>query len=155
LKKERKEDSFIKQPYYKGGDKAIQAFIASHLRYPASSLKNAVEGDVQIRYTINHKGEIIDTQIIGGLDDACNEEAVRVVRLLKFEVPKTPRKIKVLFHKNIRIHFRLPVAKPQPSQNSVSETKPPRQSFSYSMTAEVQKQKPAQGKTYSYTIKIN
>lgn len=154
MKKERKEESFIKQPFYKGGDKAIQVFIASHLKYPGVSLKNAVEGDVQIRYTINHKGEVIDTHIIGGLDEACNEEAVRVVRLLKFEVPKTPRKIKVLFHKNIRIHFRLPTTKPLPPPGPPLENQPVRTSFVYTTSQVVQEKKPAQTHTYSYTLKM-
>lgn len=107
MKKERKEDSFIKQPFYKGGDKALKDFVQTHLRYPAQSQANKVEGDVHIRYDINHKGEVTDTKIIGGLDEFCNEEATRVVKMLKFIVPKTPRHLKVTFHKNIRIHFHI------------------------------------------------
>ena len=60
-----------------------------------------------MRYEINYKGDVTDVKIIGGLDDSCNEEAIRVVKLFKFVVPKNPRGIKVTFHKNIRIHFRL------------------------------------------------
>lgn len=107
MKKERKEDSFIKQPFYKGGDKSLKDFIQEHLKYPALSQANKVEGDVHIRYDINHKGEVTDTKIIGGLDELCNEEAIRVVKMLKFIVPKTPRHLKVTFHKNIRIHFHI------------------------------------------------
>jgi len=115
MKKERKEDNFIKQPYYKGGDKAMKEFIQAHLRYPVQSQTNKIEGDVYIRYDINHKGEVIDTKIIGGLDDACNEEAVRVVNMLRFIVPKTPRHLKVTFHKNIRIHFQINEMKNEPT----------------------------------------
>ena len=107
MKKERKEDSFIRQPYYKGGDKALSAFVSANLQYPIQSREHKIEGDVHIRYDINHKGDVIETKIIGGLDDLCNEEAVRVVKMLKFIVPKTPRHLKVTFHKNIRIHFHL------------------------------------------------
>lgn len=107
MKKERKEDSFIKQPYYKGGDKMLNTFINENLKYPEISKINKVEGDVHIRFDINHKGDVIECKIIGGLDDACNEEALRVVKLLKYIVPKTPRHLKVTFHKNIRIHFNL------------------------------------------------
>jgi len=113
MKKERKEDSFIKQPFYKGGDKALKNFIQEHLKYPALSQVNKVEGDVHIRYEINHKGEVTDTKIIGGLDELCNEEAIRVVKMLKFIVPKTPRHLKVTFHKNIRIHFHIHEMKSQ------------------------------------------
>ena len=37
MKKERKEDSFIKQPYYKGGDKMLNTFINENLKYPEIS----------------------------------------------------------------------------------------------------------------------
>lgn len=107
MKKERKEESFIKQPYYKGGEKALREFVSLQLRYPEISKLNKIEGDVHIKYDINYKGEVTDTKIIGGLDEACNEEAARVVKLLKFIVPKTPRHLKVTFHKTIRIHFHL------------------------------------------------
>jgi TonB family protein len=107
MKKERKEDSFIKQPYYKGGDKMLNTFISENLKYPEISKNKRIEGDVHIRFDINHKGDVIDCKIIGGLDDACNDEALRVVKLLKYIVPKTPRHLKVTFHKNIRIHFNL------------------------------------------------
>lgn len=107
MKKERKDDSFIKQPYYPGGDKALGVFIIQNLKYPEISKANKVEGDVHLKIDINHKGDVIDVKIIGGLDIACNEEAIRVVKILKYIVPKTPRNLKVTFHKNIRIHFNI------------------------------------------------
>jgi TonB family protein len=107
MKKERKVDSFIKQPYFQGGEKALKDFVATHLVYPELARINNIEGDVSMRYEINYKGDVTDVKIIGGLDDTCNEEAIRVVKLFKFVVPKNPRGIKVTFHKNIRIHFRL------------------------------------------------
>ena len=119
MKKERKDDSFIKQAYYKGGDTALKEFISQNLIYPEISKKNKIEGDVHIRMDISHKGHVIDTKIIAGLDDACNEEAIRVVKLLQYTVPKSPRHLKITHHKNIRIHFRL--NQPQAIQNSENQ----------------------------------
>jgi TonB family protein len=107
MKKERKEDSFIKQPYYKGGDVALKNFVNTELKFPITSTKNKIEGHINLRYEINHKGNVSDVKIVSGLDEACNEEAIRVVKLLKFIVPKTPRSLKVAFHKTIRINFSL------------------------------------------------
>ncbi len=39
MKKERKDDSFLKQAYYKGGDTALKEFISQNLKYPESSKK--------------------------------------------------------------------------------------------------------------------
>lgn len=111
MKKERKEDSFIKQPFYQGGNAALNSFISRHLKYPEVSQKNKVEGDVHLRYDINIQGNVTDVKVIGGLDDACNNEAIRVIKLLKFVVPKNPRHLKITFHKNITIHFRIHEAK--------------------------------------------
>lgn len=108
MKRDKKEDHLIKQPYYKGGDKALKTFVSAHLVYPSQALTEKIEGDVHVRYSIDHQGHVIDAKIVGGIDDACNLEALRVVKLLKFIVPKTPRGLKVSFHKSICIHFRLP-----------------------------------------------
>jgi len=134
MKKERKEDSFIKQPFYKGGDRSLKDFIKTHLKYPALSQANKIEGDVHIRYDINHKGEVTDTKIIGGLDDLCNEEAIRVVKMLKFIVPKTPRHLKVTFHKNIRIHFHIHETKVQTTNPIHSQSLPSNQGMQINYT---------------------
>jgi protein TonB len=152
MKKEKKEDQFIKQPFYKGGNKALQEFIASQLKYPPTSLKNKVEGDVHIRYAINHKGIVTDTHIIGGLDDACNDEAARVVSLLRFEVPKTPRNMRVIFHKTIRIHFRLPVNAPS-SPRQIPGPGTPVTAYTYTIVHEKKEDQPAPSKTITYTIR--
>lgn len=158
MKKERKDDSFIKQPYYKGGDKALSEFINQNLKYPEISKTNKIEGDVHLRFDINHKGDVIDVKIIGGLDDACNEEAIRVVKLLKYIVPKTPRHLKVTFHKNIRIHFLL--------HNTSIQVESPTHQISNSVVSKNQyniiltpskpevESEAATPKTYQYVIKI-
>ena len=159
MKKERREDSFIKQPYYKGGDQALREFINMHLRYPALSQANKVEGDVHIRYDINHKGDVIDTKIIGGLDDLCNEEAIRVVKMLKFIVPKTPRHLKVTFHKNIRIHFHIHETKVQTTNPIHSQSLPSTQGMQINYTVVTTQVKSTVEKgnsitSYNYVVRI-
>lgn len=123
MKKERKEDSFIRKPFFKGGAKAMNAFIQSQLRYPAD-VTIPVEGTVIVRYDIDHQGNVTDARVIKSLGSSFDEEALRVVRMLHFEVPKTPRKLKVLFHKDIQIHFKphaLPAVTPPPPQTSSTQ----------------------------------
>ncbi len=159
MKKERREDSFIKQPYYTGGDQALKDFINMHLRYPELSQANKVEGDVHIRYDINHKGEVTDTKIIGGLDELCNEEAVRVVKMLRFIVPKTPRHLKVTFHKNIRIHFHIHETKVQTTNPLHAQDLPSNQGMQINYTVVSSQTKSTIEKegtltSYSYTVRI-
>lgn len=157
MKKEKKDDSFIKQPYIKGGDKALKSFINDHLKYPAKSRINKIEGDVQVRFEINYKGEVTDTKIISGLDEDCNAEAMRVIKLLKYVVPKTPRGVKVTFHKSMRIHFRMN-KEAEVSQAVFAESQNVIQQFNYTITnqnAQNNGDKSSKGTTYQYTIKIN
>lgn len=71
-----------------------------------------------MRYDIDFKGNVVDAKILAGLGHGCDEEALRLVKLLKFDVQKT-RGLRVLYHKNIQIHFRLPKAVKAPAPTVV------------------------------------
>ena len=154
MKKERKSKHFIKKPTYEGGPTAFKAFISQHLHYPKAALEGKVEGTVFVRYTINHKGKVIDTKIISGVGYGCDEEAARIVRLLTFKVPRN-RGVKAIFHKNVQIHFRLP----QQKVVDTPELLPPTPStIQYTMTSSANKEalpenQPApKNNSYTYTI---
>ena len=107
MKKELEDKHFIKKPYYPGGTKAMQEFLRQNKKYPPEALKAGIEGTVHLRYTINYKGVVVKTNVIAGIGYGCDEEAERIVRLLKFKVPPT-RKVKAQFHKKVHIHFKIP-----------------------------------------------
>lgn len=107
MRKEKRDNSFIKKPYYEGGMAAMRKFIIAHLTYPKNAKTHKIEGTVHLRYTINYKGTVVAVKIIGGIGHGCDEEAIRLIKLLKFIVPKN-RNLKAVFHKTIQIHFRLP-----------------------------------------------
>jgi protein TonB len=142
MRKERKDKNFIKKPVYPGGTAAIKAFIRDNLTYPPEALKHQVEGTVSLKYTIDHKGSVVETHIISGLGKGCDEEAVRLVRMLKFEVPKV-RGIKVQFHKEMHVHFRLPKKQVKPTTTSTQ----------YTYTT-VPSKTPASSSGYHYTITV-
>ena len=110
MKRQRKDKHFIKKPIYQGGPLALKQFITKNLRYPKEALAEKIEGTVVVRYSINYKGKVIDTKVISGLRGGCEAEAIRLVRLLVFTVPRN-RGVKALFHKDLQIHFKLPVEK--------------------------------------------
>ncbi len=112
MKRERKPKHFINKPVYPGGLKAMREFISKELKYPQEALELKKEGIVRIKYDIDYKGNVFNTYILSGVGYGCDEEADRIVRLLKFEVEKT-RKVRVVFHKTIQIKFKLPKPKKQ------------------------------------------
>ncbi|MEY3052432.1 MAG: hypothetical protein RLY31_2217 [Bacteroidota bacterium] len=143
MKKSAKEKHFIRQPWYEGGPKAMRRFIAGALRYPAEALAAKVEGTVFVRYDIDHRGVVVDAKVITGLGYGCDEEAVRLVRLLQFRV-EPPRGMRVLYHKDIQIHFRLPNVPQKPT--------PPVLQYEYVTRKAPSVPSPSSG---SYTIRIH
>lgn len=151
MQKEKKDKHFIKKPIYPGGKKAMQTFITQHLKYPPEALSEKVEGTVVLKYTVNHQGKVVDTKIVSGLGYGCDEEAERVVQLLRFDVPSN-RGVKVLHHLNIQIHFRLPKqkakSKPTPTQQTSTSY-----NYQYTISPPEQKDKPASS-PYTYTVTV-
>lgn len=87
------------------------AFIVQQLKYPQEALAKRVEGTVIIKYAIDQHGDVTEAKVLAGVGHGCDEEAVRIVKLLKFKSPKN-RGLRVVFHKNIQIHFKLPKTTP-------------------------------------------
>jgi len=131
--KSRKPESFIKQPNYPGGNKAMDEFIKKNLRYPEEAIENKVEGTVAVEIDIDVYGKVSAAKVKHGIGYGCDEEAVRLVRLLQFEKKKY-KGLFVVFHKTINIHFKLHEA-----------SKPVQFSYQY-------KEK-STGTNYNYTVK--
>ncbi len=111
----RKPESFIKHPTYPGGKKALDDFIKENLKYPEEALKNKIEGTVSIEYDVDVFGKVILAKIKHGIGHGCDEEAIRLVKLLKY--PKKRYKgMHVVFHMTINIHFRINTASKSPEQ---------------------------------------
>lgn len=108
MRKEVKKGDILKRPEYPGGHKALRSFIAENLRYPKEALEAGLEGTVHIRYTIGHDGLVKEARILHGIGLGCDEEALRLVKLLRFNVEKT-RGVRVEYPRKMQIHFRLPV----------------------------------------------
>lgn len=150
MAKEKKDKNFIKQPIYEGGPQALRAFVSRHLRYPEDALKNGVEGTVVVHYTIDHGGTVMEAKVVAGLSADCDEEALRVVKMLTFKVPRT-RGVKIQFHKNIQIHFKLP--------RTTTQQVPENQQVQYQFvpqnkTEEKESTSSSAGTGYSYTIQL-
>jgi len=154
MAKERKEDTFVKKPIYLGGNKAFREFIYSNLKYPKKALEAKVEGIVLVRYSINYKGKVVDAKVKKGIGHGCDKEALRIVKLLEFQIPKGPRKLKVLFHKETKIKFKLPVSKKKtaPSNKPVTAEKTKVQYNFIPKKKNNQKKEEKTKPSYGYTI---
>jgi Ca-activated chloride channel family protein len=69
-------------PVFKGGEKALDGFIKSNLKYPAESRKNGISGKVIVEFLVDTDGSIKDIHILYSLDEHTDQEVIRVVRLM-------------------------------------------------------------------------
>ena len=76
--------------YYEGGQAAMYAFIGKELKYPTMAKRNRIQGQCIISFMLNADGTIQDIRAVKQLGGGTGEEALRVVRLLKFKRPELP-----------------------------------------------------------------
>ncbi len=143
---EKKDKHFIKKPFYPGGQEAFKKFIQDNLKYPEEAIKNKIEGTVVAKYKIDYKGKVSDIKILKGIGYGCDEEAIRVIKLLKFEVPKEPRKLRVTFNRENKIFFKLPKTV-KPTTSKVQ--------YQYKATKKEPNTNKAEEKKSSYNYTIN
>jgi len=116
--KNSKRKNFIKIPTYPGGKDAYLKFVTENIVYPEQALSGKVEGFVHLVYTVNNIGEIADVKVTKGIGSGCDEEAVRVIRMLQY-IPARNRGIKMKAEMKTRIHFKLPETIQTENQKSV------------------------------------
>ena len=101
-----KAKPFLKLPTYPGGDEAIEKFLKENLKYPDEALKKNIEGIVHISFDVDHKGRVTRPKIIHGIGYGCDEEAVRLVEMLRFNATYN-RGLRVTKRMKFRIPFTL------------------------------------------------
>ncbi|GAA4387536.1 energy transducer TonB [Hymenobacter koreensis] len=76
--------------YYEGGQEAMYAFIEQELKYPLMARRNRIQGTCIVSFTLNPDGSMSGVKLVKNIGGGCGEEALRVVRLLKFKQPDYP-----------------------------------------------------------------
>ena len=90
-------------PEFKGGDEARSMFFSKNLKYPKKARKNSIEGKVIVQFIVDSLGRIRDIEIIKSLRKDCDDEVIRVVKLMPDWIPGK------LMGKNVPVRFSLPV----------------------------------------------
>jgi TonB family protein len=148
MKKPQKDKHFVHAPVLEGGEEAMSKIVADNLRYPEEALKNRVEGTVSVRYTIGGNGRVVSAEVTEGIGHGCDEEAVRLVKLLRFAVKRTAG-LNVYHHRTLQIHFKLPPPPPPPAEPTAAV----RYEIAPSKPAAAEEKKPA-APTITYTVRL-
>jgi protein TonB len=105
--KTREESIFLhveQAPEYQGGIQAMAAFLQKNLKYPNAAAKAGIQGKVFVQFTVGSDGKIEDVAAVKGVGFGCDEEAVRVVKLMQNWSPGRQA------GHPVRVKFTLPIA---------------------------------------------
>jgi protein TonB len=90
-------------PAFPGGEEARVKFLQDNMQYPQMAKESGIQGTVYVTFVVDENGKVIDTKVLRGIGGGCDEEAVRVVKIM----PKwTPGK---QTGKAVRVQFNMPI----------------------------------------------
>ncbi|MCA6362846.1 MAG: energy transducer TonB [Bacteroidetes bacterium] len=69
-------------PAYKEGRAALDKFLTDNTRYPEQAKKNNITGFVVVSFLVKTDGTLTDFRILKSLGYGCDEEALRVAKLM-------------------------------------------------------------------------
>lgn len=82
------------------------AAIARAIKYPEIAKKAGVEGRVYLQFIVDENGNVVDPVVMKGIGAGCDDEALRVVKTLKFK-PGRQRGEAVKVRFSLPVNFRL------------------------------------------------
>ncbi len=77
-----------KKPEPINGIKAFYEQLGKSIKYPIQAKRIGTEGKVYVEFIVNKNGEPSDLKILKGIGSGCDEEAMRVLALTKWEPGK-------------------------------------------------------------------
>lgn len=92
-------------PEYPGGVNEMMKFLAENIKYPTAAKENGVSGKVYVSFIVEKDGLISDITILRGIGAGCDEEAIRVIKMMPKWKPGTQRGQAVRVQYNVPIKF--------------------------------------------------
>jgi periplasmic protein TonB len=108
---EVKEDEIFmiveENPEFPGGIAAMNAFISKNIQYPQIARDNQITGKVYIKFVVEKDGSVTKASIARGIGGGCDEEALRVVKMMPKWAPGKQRGMPVRASFTIPIVYKL------------------------------------------------
>ncbi len=90
-------------PEYPGGYPALLKFLERNLNYPEMAKEAGIQGKVYVSFIVWKDGSVSDIKIIRGIGGGCDEEVLRVLKLMPKWKPGEQN------GKKVNVAFRMPV----------------------------------------------
>jgi protein TonB len=107
---EAKKDLFIvveEMPEFAGGEPERLKYLAENIQYPQQALDAYIQGTIYAQFVVDSKGNITDVKILRGIGGGCDEEALRVIKMMPQWHPgrQNGKTVRVLY--NMPIIFKI------------------------------------------------
>lgn len=103
-----KAESGDRNPEFKGGLKALLNFLKDNAQYPTLARESGIQGSVMIQFIISETGKVTDVKVIKGIGGGCDEEAIRLAKLMPNWIPGRKNGKAVECMLEIPVKFQLP-----------------------------------------------
>jgi TonB family protein len=96
-------------PEFKGGYENMQKYLKQNIIYPPDAFRHGISGTVFVSFAICETGKVSNVKLLRGIGGGCDEEALRVVRLMPDWIPGrfNGKVVKVMFQ--IPVKFAIPI----------------------------------------------
>ncbi len=91
------------QPSFMGGNSEMYKFLGKNLKYPTAAQHANIQGKVFLSFIVEKDGSITDIETMKGIGFGCDEEAMRVVKLMPKWIAGKQN------GRNVRVKFTIPV----------------------------------------------
>ncbi len=70
------------QPQFPGGIAEMMTFIKKNISYPREAANMGIEGKVIVGFEVGKDGKLDRIQVLKGIGNGCDEEAIRVIKMM-------------------------------------------------------------------------
>lgn len=74
-------------PEFPGGEEARVKYFIKNLRYPPMAKESSIQGTVYLTFVVSKTGQISNVQVVRGIGGGCDEEAIRVLKMMPNWIP--------------------------------------------------------------------
>jgi len=99
-------------PEYKGGTDGLFEYLGNEIKYPKKSKDKGEEGKVFVQFTVSKKGKVKDVEVIKGVSELLDAEALRVIKGMDDWTPGENEGKPVNVQMVLPIMFKLPPPPP-------------------------------------------
>lgn len=96
-------DKVDELPLFPGGYENLMRYVAQTLTYPQAARENSIQGTVFVTFIVEKDGSITNVEILRGVSDELDNEAIRVISSMPEWIPGK------IDNKAVRVSFNLPI----------------------------------------------